>query len=504
MPSAQRSKRLRLIEVLDGTEMNVTDQTVVYETDIIGLTCDSRQVEPGFIFAALPGTRLDGRDYITDALSRGAACVLASDGTDIDAAGVPVLGDANPRRQFALMASAFYEAQPECIVAVTGTNGKTSVVTFLRQIWTGLGRRAASTGTLGVVAKGFENRKSLTTPDSVELHRNLRDLARFGVDRLALEASSHGLAQHRLDGVKVAIAGFTNLTRDHLDYHGSMDDYLQTKLRLFSDILRPDGTAVINADGEFSAKVERACRDRGLTVMTYGKAGKDVRLVTAEAIADGYRLSITVAGKAAEVTLPLIGDFQVSNALAALAMAMAAGEDGEDCISQLEQLKGAPGRVQLVGHHPLGAPVFVDYAHTPDALKSILEGVRPHTDGRLYVVFGCGGERDTGKRAEMGAIAGAAADVVIVTDDNPRTENAADIRSEILAAVPSATEIADRGEAIIAAINGLRGGDLLVVAGKGHEKGQIVGTEVLPFEDVHVVRDALRHAIRDAPGKVPS
>lgn len=490
---------MRLIEVLDGTEMKVTDQTVIYETDIIGLTCDSRQVEPGFIFAALPGTLLDGRDYIADALDRGAACVLAPEGTLIDEASVPLLRDANPRRQYALMAAAFFEAQPDCIAAVTGTNGKTSVVTFLRQIWVGLGRKAASAGTLGIVAQGFENRKSLTTPDPVELHRNLRDLARFGVDRLALEASSHGLSQHRLDGVKVSIAGFTNLTRDHLDYHGSMDAYLATKLRLFTDIIAADGTAVINADGEFAAAVETACRDRGLKVMTYGESGNDVRLDASEVVADGYRLDITVAGKTSPVQLPLIGGFQVSNALSALTLAVASGEDADACIEQLEQLKGAPGRVQLVGHHPLGAPVFVDYAHTPDALNSILEGLRPHTDGRLHVVFGCGGDRDTGKRPEMGAIAGKAADVVFVTDDNPRTEDPADIRREILAAVPpvpGATEIADREEAIIAAVNGLQAGDVLVVAGKGHEKGQVIGTEVRPFDDVHVVRNALH--------KVPS
>ena len=483
---------MRLIDVLDGTEMKVTDQTVVNETDIIGLTCDSRQVEPGFLFAALPGTELDGRDYIADALGRGAACVLAPDGTLLDEKTVPLLRDSNPRRQYALMASNFFEAQPDLIAAVTGTNGKTSVVTFLRQIWTGLGRKAASAGTLGIVAQGFENRKSLTTPDSAELHRNLRDLARFGVKRLALEASSHGLSQHRLDGVKVSIAGFTNMTRDHLDYHGSMNDYLASKLRLFTDILAADGIAVVNADGEFAAAVEAACRDRGLQVMTYGEAGTDVCLDASEVVTDGYRLDITVAGKSARVQLPLIGGFQISNALSALALAVASGEDPEACLAQLEQLKGAPGRVQLVGNHPMGAPVFVDYAHTPDALNSILEGLRPHADGRLHVVFGCGGDRDIGKRAEMGAIAKEKADVVIVTDDNPRTEDPADIRGAILAAVPSATEIADRAEAIVAAIKGLRAGDILVVAGKGHEKGQVIGTEIRPFNDVHVVREALR------------
>lgn len=500
VPPVPRSRRLLLTEVLDGTEMEVTDQTVVNETDIIGLTCDSRQVEPGFIFAALPGNQLDGRDFIPDALVQGAACVLAPEGTEMPGdvrdiwtgEPIPMLRHANPRRQFALMASAFYETQPDLIAAITGTNGKTSVAAFLSQIWTGLGRKAASAGTLGILARGFENRKSLTTPDSVELHRNLRDLARFGVDRLALEASSHGLDQHRLDGVKVSVAGFTNLTHDHLDYHGTMDGYLTAKLRLFTDILAADGTAVINADADIAPSVEAACRERGLKIMTYGEGGADVRLDGVETTADGYNLEITAAGKTARVMLPLIGGFQVSNALAALALAVASGEDAEDAMGLLEGLKGASGRVQLVDRHPSGAGIFVDYAHTPDALKNILESLRPHTDGRLNVVFGCGGDRDTGKRPEMGAIAAAHADGVIVTDDNPRTEDPAAIRAEIMAAVPEAKEIGDRGEAIAEAVNNLEAGDTLVIAGKGHEKGQIIGEEKRPFDDVQVARDSLR------------
>jgi UDP-N-acetylmuramoyl-L-alanyl-D-glutamate--2,6-diaminopimelate ligase len=475
--------------------MEVTDQTVVIETDIIGLTCDSRRVEPGFLFAALPGTERDGRDFISDALDRGAAAVLSLPGTDIGKAGdlsIPLLSHANPRRQYALMAAAFYQVQPDMIAAVTGTNGKTSVVTFLRQIWDGLGRKAASAGTLGVVARGFENRKSLTTPDSAELHRNLRDLAHFGVDRLALEASSHGLMQHRLDGVRVSLAAFTNLTRDHLDYHGDMEEYLAAKLRLFTEILSPEGTAVINADGDPGGAVEEACRERGLRIMSYGQAGSDVGLEESEAEDEGYRLGIAIGGKTHRLRLPLLGLFQVSNALCALSLAVASGEDAVACMGQLEQLQGVPGRVQLAGSHANGAGIFVDYAHTPAALMSVLEALRPHASGRLHVVFGCGGDRDAGKRPEMGAIANSHADGVIVTDDNPRTEDATEIRRQILARVPRAVEIADREEAIAEGIKGLEAGDILVIAGKGHERGQIVGTETRPFDDVQVVRDVLR------------
>ncbi|MFQ5764279.1 MAG: Mur ligase family protein, partial [Rhodospirillales bacterium] len=297
--------------------MDVRDPTAEMETDITGLTCDSRRVEPGFLFAALPGTRLDGRSFIGDALDRGAVAVLAPPGTALEAAGGPVtlLTDTNPRRQYALMAASFFEIQPETVAAVTGTNGKTSVVTFLRQIWAGLGHKAASAGTLGISAPGFENRVSLTTPDSVDLHRNLRDLARAGVRRLALEASSHGLQQHRLDGVRVRLAAFTNLTRDHLDYHGAMDDYLDAKLRLFRDILDSDGTAVVNADAPFADSVEAACRDRGVPVMRYGAEGDAVRLVDSEPLAEGQRLRLSVDGRDVRVTLPLVGAFQAANAL---------------------------------------------------------------------------------------------------------------------------------------------------------------------------------------------
>ncbi len=472
----------------------MTDQAVVDDMDITGLTCDSRQVEPGFLFAALPGTRADGRAYIGDALRRGAVAVLAPAGTDVAATApaVATMTAANPRRQYALMAANFFEAQPETIAAVTGTNGKTSVVTFLAQIWRALGRKAASAGTLGVLAPGFENRVSLTTPDSADLHRNLRDLERFGIECVALEASSHGLQQHRLDGVRVRLAAFTNLTRDHLDYHRDMNDYLAAKLRLFTDILSSDGAAVVNADSDHAGAVVAACRARGLRVSTYGRAGDSVRLEASEPLAAGQKIALVVGGVRKTVILPLVGAFQASNALCALALAIASGEDAAAATECLENLTGAPGRVQLAGRHPNGAAVFVDYAHTPDALANVLTALRPHAAGRLHVVFGCGGDRDPGKRPQMGDIARRLADVAIVTDDNPRSENAAAIRRQILAACPDARDIGDRAEAIRVAIAGLAAGDLLVVAGKGHERGQIVGDRTLPFEDARAVRAALK------------
>jgi len=479
---------------MDGTEVHVTDRAVVNDMDITGLTCDSRQVEPGFLFAALPGTRADGRAYIDDALDRGAVAVLAPSGTDIvpSPPRVALLTAANPRRQYALLAANFFEVQPDMVAAVTGTNGKTSVVTFTRQIWTRLGRKAASAGTLGVSAPGFENRISLTTPDSADLHRNLRDLKRFGIDYLALEASSHGLQQHRLDGVRITLAAFTNLTRDHLDYHRDVGEYLAAKLRLFTDIVAADGTAVVNADSDYADAVVAACRKRRLKVMRYGRAGDAVRLVDCMSLAAGQRLTVALAGKPASVTLPLVGEFQASNALCALALAIASGEDANSALGCLETLTGAPGRVQLAGRHPNGATVFIDYAHTPDALANVLTALRPHAKGRLHVVFGCGGDRDPGKRPQMGDIARRLADVVIVTDDNPRGEEAAVIRRQILAACPHARDIGDRGEAIRVAVKGLAAGDLLVVAGKGHERGQIVGDHTHPFEDARAVKDALR------------
>ncbi len=492
---------MRLSDVMDGNHGVVIDSGLIGDREITGLTCDSRRVEPGFLFAALPGSRADGRAFIADALERGAAAVLAPPGTELEnEAGVPLITDHNPRRQYALMAARFFAEQPATVAAVTGTNGKTSVVTFLGQLWAKLGLHAASAGTLGIATYGFaagdtprlEHQIALTTPDSVDLHRSLSELAASGVERLAMEASSHGLEQYRLDGVRVAAAAFTNLSRDHLDYHGTMEEYLRAKVRLFSDILAGDGTAVVNADAPYSDAIRSAARSRGHRILDYGTEASDVRLCATETKPDGQVLDLQVMGEPVQVGLALLGGFQADNALCALALAVACGDDPLEAARALEHLEGAPGRVQAAGRHPNGAGIYVDYAHTPDALASILKALRPHTQGRLHVVFGCGGDRDPGKRPEMGDVACRHADEVIVTDDNPRTEDAAAIRAQVLAACPGAREFDDRAAAIAAAVADLQSDDILIVAGKGHERGQIVGDEIRPFDDSEVVADVLK------------
>lgn len=463
------------------------------DLDISGIADDSRQVRPGFLFAALPGSRADGRAFIQDALDRGAAAVLAPPDTELPptSRSIALIVDQNPRRRFALMAARFYQAQPQIVAAVTGTNGKTSIAWFLRQIWAGLGHQAASLGTLGVHAPGIELVGSLTTPDTVTLHRTLASLARGGVDRAVMEASSHGLDQHRLDGIRVSVGAFTNLTRDHLDYHGSMERYLDAKLRLFSAVLIEGGSAVLNADSCYFEAFQTVCAGRHLRTLSYGSAGGDVRIEAIDPTAAGQRVHCRVADRALTLELPLVGQFQVENVLCAAAMAMAAGEDRDACLEILPHLQAVPGRMQRAAVTRGGAPVFVDFAHTPDALANVLKALRAHARRRLVVVFGCGGDRDRGKRPEMGKIAKNLADHVIVTDDNPRSEVPASIRGEILAASPGAVEIGDRHAAIAAAVDLLEAGDVLLVAGKGHERGQKVGDTVLPFDDVEVVRAAV-------------
>lgn len=470
-------------------------------TEITGLTADSRQVQPGFLFAALPGSRTDGRDYIKDALDRGATAILAAPGSVpagiTTAAGAPlaVLEDINPHRRFALLAARFFGRQPTTVAAVTGTNGKTSVVWFLRQIWTALGYPAASLGTLGVTAPSMQRSGSLTTPDPVSLQQTLADLAGQGVERLAMEASSHGLQQYRLDGVRIAAAAFTNLTRDHLDYHGTMEAYLAAKLRLFAELVDTGGAAVICADDPAADRVRRVAMGHRLRVITYGFGGEDLYISATAPTADGQRLTLSVFGRPYEVPLPLVGDFQAENALAAAGLAIATGGDPDQVMSALGQLQAVHGRLQKVAR-VADASIYVDYAHTPDALAVVLRALRPQAAGRLVVLFGCGGDRDGGKRPVMGRIAGELADRVIVTDDNPRSEDPAAIRRAILAACPNATEIGDRGEAIAAAVRLLAPGDVLLVAGKGHETGQIVGSTVLPFDDADAVRAAIRGLAR--------
>ena len=468
-----------------------TDQ---HDVDIAGLTADSRLVRPGYLFAAIPGTDLDGRDFIADAVAAGAAAVLAprDDTPDALAPGVSLLRADNPRRALARMASTFYGKQPETVAAVTGTNGKTSVAEFTRQIWTKLGHRSASLGTLGLSGPGIAVKGNLTTPDPVELHGKLAELADQGVDHLVVEASSHGLEQFRLDGIRIAAAAFTNLTRDHLDYHGSMEDYRAAKLRLFQELLPEGGAAVLNAESPEFTALEKIAKSHGLKVLSYGIATGDLHCGHATAQAEGWDLEIDAMGETFAVTFPLPGAFQVENALAALGLAIACGAVPKDAAPLLAELEGVNGRLETVARLPSGARVLVDYAHTPDALENVLKAVRPHTSGRLIVVFGCGGDRDPGKRPEMGAIAARLADSAIVTDDNPRTEDPAAIRSEILAACPGCTEVGDRRDAIGVAISELDPGDVLVVAGKGHETGQIVGDRILPFEDAAVVREYIQ------------
>jgi UDP-N-acetylmuramoyl-L-alanyl-D-glutamate--2,6-diaminopimelate ligase len=492
---------LRLIDLMDGAQATLVP-TPAAATEIRGLTADSRDVRPGYLFAALAGSRADGRRFVDDAVARGAVAVLTDDAARVAALEarsppVRVIVDANPRRRLARMAARFYAPQPETLVAVTGTNGKTSVTVFTRQIWEKLGARAASLGTIGVVGPGFANPGALTTPDPVTLHRELQLLARAGIDHAALEASSHGLDQYRLDGLDLRAAAFTNLTRDHLDYHHDMDAYFAAKARLFTEVLPEDGAAVLNADVSEGRRLAKLCHERGQTVLTFGAAADaDLRLISAEPLEAGQRLHLKALGKEREFVLPLIGAFQASNVLAALGLAIATGAAVDQALDALPTLAGVPGRLEHVATHPEGAPVIVDYAHTPDALETVLLALRGHCRGRLVVVFGCGGDRDAGKRPQMGAIAGRLADIVIVSDDNPRSEDPAAIRRAILAACPKAEEIGDRAAAIRRAVRLLGPGDLLLVAGKGHERGQIVAGATLPFEDAAVARTAVAELAR--------
>jgi UDP-N-acetylmuramoyl-L-alanyl-D-glutamate--2,6-diaminopimelate ligase len=477
---------------VEWTEMQVG---AVDDAEISGLTADSRKVAPGFLFAALPGQADDGRRFIADAKRRGAVAVLAETGTrlDAEASDLTLYTHLNPRLEYARLAARFYAPQPTTIVAVTGTNGKSSTVEFTRQIWTALGHPAATMGTLGLVAPVGGRDHGLTTPDPVDLHADLHMLADNDVQHVAVEASSHGLAQYRLDGLELSAAAYTNLTRDHLDYHGTLANYLAAKLHLFADLLPANGTAVVNFDDAYgSADVADAVRRRGARVLAYGRKGADLHMLDARPLAEGQALQLNLFGRRLEIVLPLIGEFQAMNALAALGLVVATGADPERASAVLAALQGARGRVEHVASLKNGAAVYVDYAHTPDALERVLAALRPHTAGRLVVVFGCGGDRDKGKRPIMGEIATRLADAAYVTDDNPRMEDAATIRREVLAGAPGAQEIGDREKAIFAAIADLRSGDILVIAGKGHERGQIVGRETLPFDDAEAARRAVR------------
>jgi len=460
---------------------------------VTGVSADSRTLKPGEIFVAVAGSRADGARFIAAAAAAGAAAVLAEERPDHLPEGVAFVRATNARQALARIAARFHPRQPPTIAAVTGTSGKTSVAAFTRQIWQSLGHPAASIGTVGVVSPQGETYGSLTTPDPVALHRMVDELAGQGVTHLAVEASSHGLDQHRLDGLRVAVGAYTNLSRDHLDYHPSMEAYLAAKLRLFTDLVQAGGAAVVNADDQHAPEAIEAAETRGLRLVTVGRNG--ATLAAEEIVQDGFgqRLRLRFGGKVYPVHLPLVGGFQAENAMVAAGIALAEGAAPEAVFAALERLEGAKGRLERVGVRR-EAPVFVDYAHKPDALTKALDALRPYVRRRLVVVFGAGGDRDQGKRPLMGAIAAQKADRVIVTDDNPRSEDPAAIRAAIMQAAPGATEIGDRAAAIRAAVVGLEPGDVLLVAGKGHESGQIVGNTVLPFSDHEAVVAALEEA----------
>ena len=462
-------------------------------TEVKGLAADSRAVKPGDLFFALSGLKTDGAHFIDSAIAAGAVAV-AGDHPPSGEGRVPFVTTPNPRRALALAAARFFPTQPSTIAAVTGTSGKTSVAAFTRQIWQRLGHAAASIGTIGLVSPKRTVYGSLTTPDPIALHRQLDEIAREGVTHLAFEASSHGLDQYRLDGVRIAAAGFTNLSRDHMDYHADVAHYLSAKLRLFRDLVVTAGVAVISADHDCSQDVIDAVRARNLRLITVGQngdgPGEGIRVVAAGIDGFAQKLELQHCGRLYSIRLPLVGEFQIENAIVAAGLAIGTGSEADQVFAALEHLEGARGRLEQVGERN-GAPIFVDYAHKPDALAKALQALRPYAKRRLVVVFGAGGDRDAGKRPLMGAIAAENADHVIVTDDNPRSEDPAAIRAAILRAARGASEIGDRAEAIRTAIAGLETGDALLIAGKGHETGQIVGDRVLPFSDHEAVASVL-------------
>lgn len=456
---------------------------------VAGIAVDSRAVKAGDVFFALAGSKTDGARYVDQAIGLGAVAVV-SDRVGSNDSRAALIAAPNPRRALALAAAKFFPRQPKTIAAVTGTSGKTSVAVFARQLWERLGFASASIGTIGLVSPKRTIYGSLTTPDPIALHRSLDELAEEGVTHLALEASSHGLDQFRLDGVRVNAGAFTNLSRDHMDYHPTIQHYLDAKLRLFGDIIVDGGAAVIAADHDCSHVVIDKARARGLQLITVGRKGETIKLI--DVSIDGFSQALTIEhlGRRRALRLPLVGEFQIENALVAAGLAVAVGGDANRVFDAIENLKGAPGRLEFVGERK-GAPVFVDYAHKPDALAKALEALRPYAKRRLVVVFGAGGDRDIGKRPLMGEIASRMADTVFITDDNPRSEDPASIRAAIKAAARGATEIADRADAIRVAIEQLQSGDALLIAGKGHETGQIVGDQILPFSDHDAASAAL-------------
>ncbi len=461
------------------------------DSRVTGFAIDHRKVAPGTVFGAFRGTVHNGEDYIPEAVNAGAVAVVARPEARVE--GAAHIAAAEPRREFARLAAKFFRPFPETVVAVTGTNGKTSNVELTRQLWRMAGHHAASIGTLGVTTADDRVTTGLTTPDIVTFLGNMAGLAREGVSHAAFEASSHGLAQYRTEGLPVRAAAFTNFSRDHLDYHGTMDDYFEAKMRLFSEVVEPDGVAVIWTDDPRSDEVIARATERGLRLLTVGARGNTLKLVDRAPTQLGQTLALEIDGKPRKVGLPLIGAYQAANALTAAGLVIATGGEVERTLADLSRLQPVRGRLERAVISRAGAPVYVDYAHTPDAIEAAIAALRPHAKGRLIIVFGAGGDRDVGKRSEMGAVASKLADLVIVTDDNPRSEDPAAIRRDILAGAPNGREIGGRREAIAAAVAEAGPDDLILLAGKGHEQGQIVGAgkdmKVLPFDDVAVTRE---------------
>jgi UDP-N-acetylmuramoyl-L-alanyl-D-glutamate--2,6-diaminopimelate ligase len=457
------------------------------DSQVTGFAIDHRKVARGSVFGAFKGAVFNGEDFIGQAVDRGAVAVVARPGAKVER--VPHLADEHPRRLFAELAAKFYAPYPETVVAVTGTNGKTSTVEMTRQIWRMSGHRSASIGTLGVTTSDDQVKTGLTTPDIVTFLSNMAGLKRMGMTHVAYEASSHGLDQHRAEGVPLAAAAFTNFSRDHLDYHQTMDAYFEAKMRLFEELLASGKPAVIWTDDPKSDEVVERAKKRGHEVLTIGRKGQTIRLVEQTPTALGQTLKLEHGGKPYRLALPLIGAYQASNVLTAAGLVLATGGEWEATFSAMQRVAPVRGRLERAVISRAGVPVYIDYAHTADALEAAIAALRPHVEGRLITVFGAGGDRDQGKRPEMGAVATGLSDVVIVTDDNPRSEDPATIRAAIMAGAPGATEVPGRREAIAEAILIARTGDIVLVAGKGHETGQIIGDRVLPFDDALVARE---------------
>ncbi len=463
----------------------------VLEMEICGITADSRKVEEGFLFVALPGLIFNGADFIKDAVEAGASAVLCIPDAKLENDDVTWILDEHPGRVFPYIVSRFFKYQPENIAAVTGTNGKTSVAFFTQQIWKKLGIKAASVGTLGIKADGYQLDTGLTTPDPMVIHKALSELCDLGVDHVVFEASSHGLDQHRLDGVNISAAAFTNLTHDHLDYHKTEEDYFNAKARLFKEVLQPSKTAVLNIDNPHVRDVLQICKAKGHKIITVGKTDGDIRLLNQRTSSTGQEITVSYKRKIYDIALPLVGGFQATNALMAVGLVIGCGGRADKAFKALSYLRPVRGRMEQAGRHPAGARIYVDFAHTPDALETVLQSLKPHVKGKLAVVFGCGGDRDRAKRKIMGEIADKLADRIYVTDDNPRSESPEGIRQEVLKGCAVGIDAGDRASAIAMAVEDLQKGDILLVAGKGHEQGQMIGTNMTDFDDVSVVRSAI-------------